>query len=341
MTTDQDQAARSGTRAASGDGAHLRELHDKLDALTKKVEALQGKRWIAVVQALLVAATVPVTAGVFSTCADKRERELKIYDQNLELVDRAVDFDKDVRYRQAILSYMQELDAQRPDGYHIGGWLAANAKLLTEEERQGREHKQQLSAAVQEVEERSRELDQTIEATATKQQLTDADVVAVASKVEALEDKLPEAVEAQQMLQQVTRNLGEPELPKPALETLLVPRTKGVPGGSWVVTISTHAKVSAAEERARALLELGLGVQIYFVNEQYLTAVGPFADGELARQALASIPKRPERNPVVRSLESLCPRATALPRPEGIPVLVCSTRLAPAVLAERLPLRER
>ena len=78
MTTDQDQAARSGTRAASGDGAHLRELHDKLDALTKKVEALQGKRWIAVVQALLVAATVPVTAGVFSTCADKRERELKM-----------------------------------------------------------------------------------------------------------------------------------------------------------------------------------------------------------------------------------------------------------------------
>ena len=130
MTTDQDQAARSGTRAASGDGAHLRELHDKLDALTKKVEALQGKRWIAVVQALLVAATVPVTAGVFSTCADKREREHKIYDQNLELpIRKAALLAIDAKFKD-LKTTGRLIRAMKDDKKELGGKLAADILAL-------------------------------------------------------------------------------------------------------------------------------------------------------------------------------------------------------------------
>lgn len=310
--------------AAGSPEEQLRALHAKLDALGERVTKLdKSKRWVSMMQALLVASAVPITAGVFSTCADRRERELKIYEQNLALVDRAANFDKDVRYRQAIVTYMQALNDQRPKDDGIGKWLSTNHALLTQEKKDKQDKKEALEAKVLETTKKANEIGEILQKTAKKDEaLTDDVVKQIAKKVETLEEELPSAMEAQAELEQVNKSLGEVPVAPTILETPLVQPTS--PGEEWIVQFGTDRTLAAAEHEAKKLAKLELDVHVYFSNRYYFTTVGPYPTREEAERARGEIKQRYDKAMQIKTLGSLCPSSVRLRQSDAFEVRLCS-----------------
>ncbi len=112
MTEPLPTPSVSGPSTQSQDRAVLLpQVDHKIEALREDIAKLKPNRWISIRQAVLVAATVPLSAGVFWIYAEQGNREIEIYELSLAHVDRAADLYKDVRYRQTCSSWLVALSA--------------------------------------------------------------------------------------------------------------------------------------------------------------------------------------------------------------------------------------
>lgn len=328
----------------------LQQLNGQVTALREEVAKLKPSRWIGVLQALLVAATVPLTAGVFSIYSERGNREIELYKQNLALVDRAVDFEKDVRYRQAIISYMRELDGQRPSGYRIEAWLSKNeAELTTRENELLVEHDKLTEASKREADQLNALTDQltSLRRSSATAELTDDDVVEVAKKVETIELTTAQVEETQEALSRVEEDLGGS--PSTRTRTLPKPPPRGTihdrPAvGSLFIRFSTDQKLSAAEHEAKLLRKESLDPRILFIGDRYVTVAGPYLDPTLAERDQDRLKSTYKRTTMIASATELCPRYLPLKRQDEFLVVVCSPEseraLAPAPvssLSRRMP----
>jgi len=308
----------------------LQEMNGQIAALREEIAKLKPSKWIGVLQALLVAVTVPLTAGVFSMYSERGSREIEIYKQNLALVDRAVDFEKDVRYRQAIISYMRELDSQRPDGYGIGGWLSKNEAELTARENELLMERGKLAAASKrEADELNTLTDEltSLRHAPAKAELTDDEVVEVAKKIETIELATAQVEETQEAISRVEENLGG----APSAMTRTLPKVppRGAihdrpAEGSLFIRFSTNRRLSEAEHEAKLLREKNLNPRILFTAKRYVTVAGPYLDYAAAKRDQERLRSTFTRTTMIESATELCPRYLPLKQEKELVVVICS-----------------
>jgi hypothetical protein len=311
----------------------------QLAELQAAVNELKPKKWMVLLQTLAVAVTVPVTAGVFSVYAQQRERELKIYEQNLALIDRAIDFDKDVRYRRAIVSYMRELDKQRPQDSSINEWLARNEEDLTTQEAELKKALADRKKVFIEEGARFEALSQKIGgsvSTASDGPLTELVINDLARNLVDLEQvsrltarTSTEIVGLEQSLGAVADAANFPA-PVPAA-------ARGATWGeAWLVQVATDRQLEGARFEAKKVSATGRDARILFVNNLYITTAGPYVERTDAVAASARLSEQLKRGVLVRRADDLCPSYVSLAGTSDT-VLICQGREGEPLQAVRRP----
>ena len=95
-------------------GVSLDGIKTQLGHVDKRLGQVESRRdaWL---RTLVLTLAVPVAAGIFGQCDLQRDVELKRFEQNLALVDRALDSSKGEAYRRSVLDYIAALNREDED----------------------------------------------------------------------------------------------------------------------------------------------------------------------------------------------------------------------------------
>lgn len=290
----------------------------------KRIGQVESKRdaWL---RTLVLTLAVPVAAGIFGQCDLQRDVELKRFEQNLALVDRALDSTKGEAYRRSVLDYIAALN--EPEAA-IGLWAVGERDKLDEkikeleikaaeqqkvvEQKEGelagaREKIASLTSevasasaapTVDPVEQQAniQQLDDTItqiNATVEQAKTTKAELVAQAAIANDLADRV-----GQTPIVTPTLPMADVEAPLPGV----IP-TEPVFG----VQVGSYAALGAARARVDKLATKGIEALVLHRRKYFVVIAGPYPTESEAAQKLSVHDKEFDVGARVRRMQDFCP----------------------------------
>jgi len=279
------------------------------------------------VRTLVLTLAVPVAAGIFGQVSLRRDVELKRFEQNLALVDRALDSSKGEAYRRSVLDYVAALN---DEGAPIGVWaIAERDKLDTtigvlevqaEQQKQVVESKQvELSDARERIAELRDEVQVATTASVSDDpKTTEKTVVALDKKITEIGETVEKAksakadldvqsIQANSLADRVGKGPIAPSLPS-AVEI-----DPGLPGAfvtepGFTIQVASTGQLAPAQDRVAQLRSKGIPSFVVHRRRYYVVMVGPYATESEAALALANGRNSFDPGARVRQFAEFCPR---------------------------------
>lgn len=308
-------------------GTSLEGIKDQLGTVEGRMKSIESRRdaWL---RTLLLTLAAPLAAGVFGQVTKQRDVELKKFEQNLDLVDRALEFDKGPAYRKATLEYI--LDLNEPE-QPIATW--ANEQLERQVNPQFDDVKSVADSKVKQVRELEAELEQSAaeleqidekldraasepedEPAAIERVAKDAaQRQRVAHKAQDLQDKLVSETQSANALLDQAGQAPIVTKPKPAVDDQPAKPERGAAGASEPL-IYIQVASFAAERREDALSYIetldAYPTLLLYREPFYVVMVGPYADAEAAGRVIERDKQRTDRQfdagMKIRDLNKFC-----------------------------------
>lgn len=306
-------------------GVSLDTIKNQLGHVEKRLGGVESRRdaWI---RTLVLTLAVPVAAGVFGQVNLRRDVELKKFDQNLALVDRALDSSKGEAYRRSVLDYIAALND--PDA-PIGMWAVAERDKLdvkiSELEVQAQQQKRVVEAKQEELtvaQDRIATLrDEVQVATAAS---GSGSTVAQQTNIVALDQKIVEisatvehanAARAALDVESVEANSLADRVGQGPVAPMLDPTeiTANLPGvivtePAFAIQAGSYRDLDAAQARTSKLRAKGFPAFVLHRRKFFIAMVGPYTTESEAAQVLGASSKDFDMGARIRRSEEFCAR---------------------------------
>lgn len=318
-------------------GVSLDGIKTQLSHVDKRLGQVESRRdaWL---RTLVLTLAVPVAAGVFGQCDLQRDVELKRFEQNLALVDRALDSSKGEAYRRSVLDYIAALnDPEAAIGLwavgerdkldikieELEGKAAAQQKVVEQKESELAGAREKIASLTSEVAEASatptadpvaqqaniQQLDDKItqiHATVEQAKTAKAELVAQA----AIANNLADRVGNTPIVAPDPMPMGEVETPLPGVITT---------EPAFAVQVGSYGALGAAQARVDKLGTKGIDALVLHRRKYFVVMAGPYPTESEAAQKLGAHDKEFDEGARVRRMHEFCPRQL----PVGDDVLLC------------------
>lgn len=318
-------------------GVSLDGIKSQLGHVDKRLGQVESRRdaWL---RTLVLTLAVPVAAGIFGQCDLKRDVELKRFEQNLALVDRALDSSKGEAYRRSVLDYiaaLNEVDAP------IGMWAAAERDKLdikikelegkaVEQNKVVEQKEGELAGAREKIASLTSEVAEASTAPAS-------DVVAQQANIQQLDDKITQIQATVEQAKTAKAELDTQaaiandladrvgQTPIVAPTSFAVPEVAPpLPGvittePSYAVQVGSYGALEAAQARVDKLVARGIAALVLHRRKYFVVMAGPYPTESEAAQKLGTHDKDFDEGARVRRLHEFCPRQL----PVGDDVRLC------------------
>ena len=305
-------------------GASLEGIQEQLGAVKGRMGAIESRRdaWI---RTLLLTLAAPLAAGVFGQVTKQRDVQLKKFEQNLDLVDRALEFEKGPAYRKATLEYILDVNSEEEP---IAVW--ANEQLELQVKPQFNDVKTVADTKVQEVKaleeelERSaaelEQIEQDLEQAATSPPTGSGDYEKIAKDAAKRQHVADKAQKLQQRIETETEaanallnQAGQaPIVTPPPVEDMPLEAEADEVAVEPLIYIQVASFNSERLVDAQDHLDLLAAYQtlLLFREPFYVVMVGPFADVEAAGELIERAKNDPRsefhQGAKIRDLNKFC-----------------------------------
>jgi chromosome segregation ATPase len=324
-------------------GVSLDGIKSQLGHVDKRLGQVESRRdaWL---RTLVLTLAVPVAAGIFGQCDLKRDVELKRFEQNLALVDRALDSSKGEAYRRSVLDYIAALNREDEDEeadtpiarWAIGerdkldvtiealeGKAAAQQKVVEQKQSELVDAREKIVSLTSEVAEASAAPTSDVAAQQANIQQLDDKITQIHATVEQAKTAKAELETQAAIANDLADRVGHTPIVQPSNFAVpeLAPPLPGVINTepSYAVQAGSYGALAAAQARVDKLVAKGIEAFVLHRRKYFVVMAGPYPTESEAAQKLGVHDKDFDAGARVRRMAEFCPRQL----PVGDDVQLC------------------
>lgn len=302
-------------------GFSLEGIKEQLGGVEDRMNSVESKR-DAWARTLLLTIAAPLAAGVFGQFTKMRDVQLKRFEQNLQLVDRALDFEKGEAYREGVLEYIEDLNEDEdPVSIWAQDQLDALEVQIDSVRDIAKDKKKEVDTKKDRIKKKNREIEDlkrdvekvTVAANADPTMLRDLDdtltkLEQTRNEAEVLQAEVEvEAEEASELAQRAG------QAPVSSTGVTVTQAAQALPvedtPEQYFIQVASFSldNPKLAKERISALDEAGLEAVLLTRAPYFVVMVGPFDSDVKAESILDEYETKFDGGSKIRRLDKFCP----------------------------------